>query len=154
MVVFCNSTILVSIPVPLNNCFNFFGVVPNAPGLPSLTYPIFSSILFSDCYNFSSYLSPSFHLPEIIFHYFLWLMFIPFFIYIKTNFPTYFPIYCSAHPVMPPFIPPLCQHRTFTHVSMSHPFYHTIYTCFFSLSLVYFCLYCVCPNSLFLCCHN
>ena len=42
-------------------------------------------------------------------------MFIPFFIYIKTNFSTYFPMYLSVHPVMPPFILLFCQHRAFTH---------------------------------------
>ena len=42
-------------------------------------------------------------------------MFIPFFNYIETSFSTYFSMYLSTHPVMPPFILPLCQHRAFTH---------------------------------------
>ena len=37
-----------------------------------------------------------------------------FFIYIKTNFFSYFPMYLSAPPVMPPFILSLWQHVPFT----------------------------------------
>ena len=65
-------------------------------------------------------------------------MFIPFFIYIKTNFST---MYLSTHAVMPPFILPLCQHRAFIHY-VSHCIIHftTQSTLTFRLSLVYFCL--------------
>ena len=126
--------------------------------LLSLAYLIFSSILFSDLYNLSFYLSPSLQfccLSRTIFHCFLWLMFKPFFIYIKTNFSAFFPMYLPAHPVMPPFILPLCQHRAFTHY-VSHCLIHftTQSTLTFTLSFVYFCLYCVCSNSFFMCCHN
>ena len=45
MVVFCNSTILVTIPISLNHCFNFFGVVPNAPTTTGITVTGISHIL-------------------------------------------------------------------------------------------------------------
>ena len=48
IVVFYNSTILVSISISLNCCFNFFGVIPNAPTTTGITFNgIFSSIIFS-----------------------------------------------------------------------------------------------------------
>ena len=73
-------------------------------------------------------------------------MFIPFFIYIKNNFFTYFSMYFSVHPVMPPFIHPLRQHTAFTHyVSHCRIHFTTQSTFTFGLSLTYFCLYCVCP---------
>ena len=66
-------------------------------------------------------------------------MFILFFIYIRTSFSTSFPMFLSAHPVMPPFILPLCQHRAFTHY-VSHCLTHftTQSTLAFSLSFVIF----------------
>ena len=63
----------------------------------------------SSCLNdmISLYCHMPKYLPRIIFHYFLWQMFLLFFIDIKIKFATYFPMYLSSHPVMPPFILPL-----------------------------------------------
>ena len=59
MVIFCNFTILVSIPITLNSCFNFFGAILNAPtttGITFMAYPIFCSILFSNRYVYLIFL--------------------------------------------------------------------------------------------------
>ena len=116
-------------------------------GMQSQTFALIFGLIYyyhirSSCLNgmISLYCNIPEYLSRIIFHYFLWLMFLPFFIYIKTSFSTYFPMYLSAHPVMPPFILPLCQHSAFTHY-VSHCLIHfTIQsTLTFSLNLV--CLF-------------
>ena len=65
------------------------------------------------------------YLPRIIFHNFLWLMFILFFIYVKTTFSKYFPMNLSALLVMPFFILPLCQHMAYAIPSLLalYPFF-------------------------------
>ena len=51
IVVSSNSTILASIPISLNYCFNFSGAVPNAPPTTGITFTGISHIFFTSFYR-------------------------------------------------------------------------------------------------------
>ena len=136
-VVFCISTILVSIPISLNRrCFNFFGVTPNSPTTAGITFTGISHILFNSLFRLLKPLTLSFSLSSILLSYCLnemtWSVSIVKSHIFRESFSTtfsgsclycfqftanqffcIFPMYLSAHPVMSPFILPLCHHRAF-----------------------------------------
>ena len=65
-VVFCNSTILFSIPMSLDDCFNFFGVVPNAPTNIGITLTGIFHIFFNSRYRSLQPFILSFSLSSIV----------------------------------------------------------------------------------------
>ena len=155
--------------------------------LLSLSYLIFSSILFSDCYyNLLSYLSLSVFNSAIKgISYLILVLFglalitwsvciVSSHILFQESFLTTFSgscLYYFSFTSKPIFLDtsqciflhtksclllcPLCANIGHSH-NVSHCLIHftTQSTLTLSLSLVYFCIYCVCPNGLLFCCHN
>ena len=206
MLVSCNSTILVSVTISLNRCFNFFGVVPNAATATCRDYfhwhiPNFLQFSFQIVITFilsfflSSIMLSKEHAKLIVLHSILVLSISDLlaamtwsFCIVNSHSKNHFlplsladglyhfsftskPIFIHTSQCI--FLPTqsglllysLCAnmgiHTRF--VSLSHPrtfCYSSTYlqsAVTFVLSLVYFCLYCIyciCPNDLFLYCHN
>ena len=66
MVVFCNSTVFVSVFITLNRGFNFFGVVPNAPTTRRITFTGISYMFFNSLFRSLYLFILSFSLSSIL----------------------------------------------------------------------------------------